>query len=227
MADSEWESIRKKSSNRIRYGIGIGIPVVLLAGFLFYNNRDLFNSSILNEDAVKQSDTTLEKSLPDSIAGNEVKHISVKLEDSTVKKTDSVTVSVIPEIKKTDSKKAFDKSSGKKIEVIDIPVTATTMPGSSLELSSVRCHTADKNGPILDLSVELKSAQGAIEKNILIMRDELRVLIQNVVRSKEVNTLSREQLKTEIIQSVNKYIGKDVFNELKFTEFKVEKVINK
>jgi hypothetical protein len=55
------------------------------------------------------------------------------------------------------------------------------------------------------------------------MRDELKVIVQSVVRGKDFGTLKKENLKNEIIGSVNKYIGKDVFGDLKFTEFKVEK----
>lgn len=229
MADSEWESIRKKTRNRIRYGVGIGIPVLLVAGFLFYNNRDLLGSSVQIEEAVKQSDSALVKSLPDSIPGKDPDdHKVVKQEskDSVLKKTDSVDVQVEPEIKKAAGKKAIDEPAGTTAEVIDTP-EAAVMPEAILELVSISCRTADQNGPTLSLSVALKSAQQHIDTKILGMRDELRVLIQNAVRSKEISTLSKEQLKTEIIQSVNKYIGKETFNDLKFTEFKVEKVIKK
>ncbi len=226
MADSEWESIRKKTRNRIRYGIGIGIPVLILAGFLFYNNRDLFNSSVQSDETVERADTAEMKSLPASAAVHDEdsnKSVSFESNDSVVKNTDNVTMSVASEIKKTENYKTVAASPDSKLKVIEVPKTVA-LSGTSLELSSIRCRTADQNGLVLDLSVELLSAKDAIEKKILIMRDELRVLIQNTVRSKEVNTLSREQLKAEIIESVNKYIGKEVFNNLKFTEFKVEKV---
>jgi hypothetical protein len=232
MADSEWESIRKKFRNRVRYSFGIGIPVLLLAGFLFYNNRDLFSNSVQNETTVKRSDTTLFiKSLPDSNVGHEVDQygrVSVTLRDSTVKKTDSAGLKMSPEIKKTAKKEAVEQTSGSsKPLVFDVPI-AEAISGTSLVLPSIRCRTADQSGLFLNLSVELKTVNdSAIEKKILVMRDELRVLIQNVVRGKEISTLSQEPLKTEIIQSINKYLGEEVFNDLKFTEFNVEKVIKK
>jgi hypothetical protein len=231
MADSEWESIRKKFRNRVRYSFGIGIPVLLLAGFLFYNNRDLFSNSVQNETTVKRSDTTFVKSLPDSNAGDagdQNGRVSDTMRDSTVKATDGAGGKTSPEIIKTANKDTVEKTSDNiKPAVIDVSA-AETISGSSLVLSSIRCHTADQGGPILNLSVELKSVHGgAIEKKILVMRDELKVLIQNVVRSKEISTLSQEPLKREIIQSINKYIGDEIFNELIFTEFKVEKVIKK
>lgn len=231
MADSEWESIRKKFRNRIRYGVGIGVPALLFAGFLIYNNRDLFSNSEQREVAVKPADTTLVESLPDSVIsdkGDLDKRVSDTIRDTAVKKQDIVAVKKVRENKKVIVSKAVEKASGNNPAVIDVPAVAETVPDISLEISSIRCRTADESGPILNLSIELKRVHGGtVEKKILIMRDEFRVLIQNVIRSKDVSTLNPEQLKTEIIQSVNKYIGKEVFNDLKFTEFKVEKVIKK
>jgi hypothetical protein len=232
MADSEWESIRKKFRNRVRFGVGIGIPVVLLAGFLFYNNRDLFSNSEQSEDAVKRADTTIVKSLTDTVVsdqGDQARHVIDSIRDTTVKKQDLVVVKKVHEDKKVIEKKVVEKSPGNNPAVINVPVIPVeTVPDILLELSSIRCRTADQNGPILNLSVELKRVHGgAVEKKILMMRDEFRVLIQNVVRNTDISTLNQEQLKTEIIQSINKYIGDEVFNDLKFAEFKVEKVIKK
>ncbi|HEX2957536.1 MAG TPA: hypothetical protein VHO70_11935, partial [Chitinispirillaceae bacterium] len=184
MADSEWESIRKKYSNRIRYGVGIGIPALLLAGFLCYNNRDLLCSAGQSENAADRPNSISKHTKSESIFGDEDHNRPERgmQKDSAVQIIDSVkTVQNASETKKTELKKTVEEFSDKKLLIEEDLVAETTTPGASLELSFIRCRTADHNGTVLNLSIELKSDHVEIEKKILIMRDDLRVLVQSVV----------------------------------------------
>jgi hypothetical protein len=216
MAESEWETIRKNSKKRIAYIAGISLPVVLIAGFFFYNNRDILSNNtekevITSSDSIQvvhhkqspemETDDSIEISDPDTFHSHSV--------------SDSTTV-VVSETKQ------LEIGSVPKTEpsVDNLPVAGTV---SSLELSSITCRTTDRSELQLLLSVQLIGSVPLINTRILMMRDELKVIVQSVVRGKEFGTLKKENLKNEIIGSVNKYIGKDVFGDLKFTEFKVEK----
>jgi flagellar basal body-associated protein FliL len=220
MAESEWETIRKNSKKRIAYIIGLSLPVLLIAGFFFYNNRDILSNNtekevIQSSDSIQveqheqspemENDDSIEISEPDTFHSHLV--------------SDSTPV-VVSETKR------LDLSSVPKVEpsVEKLPIAGSV---SSLELSSIICRTSDRNELQLLLSVQLIGNVPVIHKKILMMRDELKVIVQSIVHEMEFGTLKKETLKKEIIASINKYVGEDVFSDLKFTEFKVEKATKK
>lgn len=229
MADSEWESIRKKFNNLIIYWIGIGIPVLLLGGFFIYNNWDIINntdspkeySKKIDTDEIQHSDT-LSAEITSSADSSGIVQVAV---DVVPPQSDKVPTAV-SEAKKVKTDKGIESQSETKTIFIEETVSYERTV-SSLTLPSIRCHISDRNELLLLLSVQLLSDYPVLQSKIQAMRDEFRVIIQKIIRSRELSALNKELLKTEIIKSVNGYIGSDVFKDLKFTEFKIEKVIKK
>ncbi|MBN1602443.1 MAG: hypothetical protein JW915_12595 [Chitinispirillaceae bacterium] len=222
MADSEWESINKKVKNRIIYSIGVGIPVLLLCGFFIYNNWDIISTKtpegerkIVDTDEVQQA--RLSSAENNGTAGSS----GMMLVDSQGIPSQSHNVSAaISELQQVAENERFDSQSEK-----DILVTNRTV--SSLVISSIKCHTSDRNDLLLFLSVQLLSDIPVLESRVLVMRNEFKVIIQKIVRNSEFSLLNKELLKNDIIKSVNEYTGKEIFKDMKFTEFNIEKVTGK
>lgn len=222
MADSEWESINKKVKNRIIYSFGVGIPVLLLCGFFIYNNWDIINTkapegerNIVATDEVQRVglSSTENTGTADSSEMMHVDSLRMPLQSHHVP-------AAISKLQQVAENERLDLQSEK-----DTQVTNRTV--SSLVISSIKCHTSDRKELLLFLSVQLLSDVPALESRILAMRNEFKVIIQKIVRNSEFSSLNKELLKKEIIKSVNEYTGKEIFKDMKFTEFKIEKVTGK
>jgi hypothetical protein len=223
MADSEWELISKKAKNRIIYSIGVGIPVLLLCGFFINNNWDIINNKTPEDEKNNIVDVVdVPQNGPGSIEKTMIADSSgmVHVDSQGIPSQSNNVPAAISELQRVVKNESLESQSGKDTLVINRTL-------SSLIISSIKCHTSDRNDIQLLLSVQLLSDIPVVESRVLTMRNELKVIIQNIVRKSEFRSLNKELLKKDIIKSVNGYTGKETFQDMKFTEFKIEKVTGK
>ena len=204
MEGSEWESIRKSYKKRIVISFLISIPVFILSGIFFYNNRDFFRSNTLEEAASNQASSLTDSLMIDTLVEDSIKDKSTVLDSDS---HSSFVLEIQPEIKKVN-----DESTKPLLQ-------------SSVILPRIECWTFDRRDLKLVMSLELYFQGHKSDKDIAVMRNDLKVVIQRLVSGKELNSIKKEILKSEIIHSVNDMLGTDFFKDLKIVDFKIEKVI--
>ncbi|MFW6244530.1 MAG: hypothetical protein ACOC36_01455 [Fibrobacterota bacterium] len=100
-------------------------------------------------------------------------------------------------------------------------VQQISQPGS-LVLSEIKCKIAGRNDLEVILTVEIFFNNDALYQEVLFKRDDLKVMVMDVMRHKEFGAVKTETLRTEILDALNEVLEAGELERIDIRDFRVE-----
>jgi flagellar basal body-associated protein FliL len=94
----------------------------------------------------------------------------------------------------------------------------------SVMLPDIRCALRDRQTLKVALSLELIMADGSFKREILLKRENLKVMVQKVIADKTLDELIVDSLRIETKKAMNKLLGKNIISDVEFRDFRIDKV---
>lgn len=199
MSEKTWLEIRKKRTRR--YVFFFLVLAVAAAAVFVRNNRDMFFSS--SRAAAK----------PEAIISvSDAPKDSAKETRITHQRTDAnVPEKAVPLVQRQEEKKPPPP------QVAAKTVTSVLLPG-------IQCTLRDRGALKVVISLELFLADTAFKREVLLKRENLKVMVQKVVASKTVEELVVDSLRSETKTTMNKLLEKNIIEDIEFRDFRIDKV---
>jgi hypothetical protein len=67
-------------------------------------------------------------------------------------------------------------------------------------------------------------ADGSFKREILLKRENLKVMVQKVISNKTLDELIVDSLRIETKKAMNKLLGKNSITDVEFRDFRIDKV---
>ena len=74
------------------------------------------------------------------------------------------------------------------------------------------------------VSLEIFVAQEPLKREVLLKRENLKVMVQKVISGKTVNELIVDSLRVQTKDAMNRILEHGVIDDVKFRNFRIEKV---
>jgi flagellar basal body-associated protein FliL len=101
---------------------------------------------------------------------------------------------------------------------------ATTV-NESVPLERITCRLMDKSQPSIRLSLALSfPANGALKQEILVKRDNLKIMVQKTLSAKSLDDMVVDSLRRGLLSCLNSVLENGAITDIEFKEFRIEKV---
>jgi flagellar basal body-associated protein FliL len=204
MPEKTWLETKKKRTG----WYVLFILIVAVAGLAVFvrNNREMFfpkADSPKQEAVFSLSDTpkVAPKDLPKDEPASRPEKTQDKAGPDVKNKPAQVTGSVTPEALPDKSNAIY-----------------------SVMLPDIRCALRDRQTLKVALSLELIMADGSFKREILLKRENLKVMVQKVISNKTLDELIVDSLRIETKKAMNKLLGKNSITDVEFRDFRIDKV---
>jgi flagellar basal body-associated protein FliL len=94
----------------------------------------------------------------------------------------------------------------------------------SLLIDGISCKLNDREALTVLLSIELFFPAGALKKEILLKRDNLKVMVQKTILGKSMHELIVDSLRTQMKRAMNRILEKGTIIDVEFRNFSIDKV---
>jgi flagellar basal body-associated protein FliL len=92
-------------------------------------------------------------------------------------------------------------------------------------LGDITCRLADRSKPVLRLSIEMYFPDDpGFAHELLLKRDNLKVLVRKVLSTKFLDDLVVEKLRMELRNVLNGILEKGQISDIEFRDFRIDKV---
>lgn len=245
MTESSWESSRKTQKKRLVAGCLIAIPLMIIGAILYLNNRDYFSSAAgftpmlpkQTGDSVAQS--MLLGTLPPPVSSptteDTVKQNKVKPEspDKPIMEKKHVTSTVsrnnmqqtftsVVEAPGVPDQKAPSNT------VVNLTESSVKKTNSSerysIEITEIPCQIESRKDLAITLSLELFFEDASDQLQLLIRREDLKVMVMLAVRKNELSEMKKELLESQLLKSTNSIFERPVITAVAVRSINVEKV---
>lgn len=212
MPEKTWLETRKK---RTRWYVVFFLIVAVAGAAVFIrNNREMLLSK---SEAAKQeaviSISDAPKSVPKEDLKDEQKSEQKGEPASRPEKTQAV----------PDMKKAHDDNVNKQ-NVKQLPETQSKAPASSVLLPDIKCSLRDRGAFKVVISLELFMADDSFKREVLLKRENLKVMVQKVLAAKTLDELIIDSLRSETKTAINTLLEKNTISDVEFRDFRIDKV---
>ena len=106
-------------------------------------------------------------------------------------------------------KKAHDDDTDKQ-NVKQLPETPSRAPASSVLLPDIKCALRDRGAFKVVLSLELFMADDSFKREVLLKRENLKVMVQKVLAAKTLDELIIDSLRSETKTAMNALLEKNM-----------------
>jgi len=202
MPDSQWLNHRARKKNYlwliiIIAAIGIG------AGIFIRNNSEIF----VAPDAQKKEPVSSE---PPKVAPTPAPRSAIPV----------IAPERVPQTPRPPAKASPEKSEAGSRQVAAAPNAA-----GAVSLNGITCKLMDKTRPSMRLSLSLVFPKNhELEQEILMKRDDLKIMVQKTLASKSVDEIKRDSLKKDIKSALNPLLENGAITDIEFKEFRIDKV---
>lgn len=214
MTEQNWDASRRAFRKRINIFLSILIPLVIVSGVIFYNNRDVLFENTLNADTpVKKRDGSIEtKSVhkPAVVKSDTVKK-TVAVKSDTVKNSVSV---------KLDNEKKNDTILAGSVSKLDNKLKMR----DSVRISGIDIIPEDRKDVIIELTLELFFEDVDLCSEILLRREEIRVISRNILRNRSLNEIKKKLIEPELRDAISLIFDNKNLNDVKILRLQIEKV---
>lgn len=189
MAESNWDASRRKRHKRISVVLFIVIPLAIVGGIIYYNNRDVVLIKPGNQVVsvkVKQIDSV----------GEDTKIRASEVVDKTL------TDSIIAEPVSDSEKKSYD----------------------SLRVSGIEFRPVDRPDVMLRLTLMLFFSDNNLRSEILLRREEIRVITRKVIHNLEFGAIRKETVEPQVCFAIRKIFENKNLVDVKIADIQIEKV---
>lgn len=210
--DSSWEAARQKRRKRIQSFFFFFLPLAIILAIILNNNRDLLNDGHLQ--TVKKNNLPVVKEPPvvrDSESVNS-RHAmirdSVKVSQKAPEPCSTQKSKTVLSLKTgTDSgmvKTSIDKNTGsKKKEDLTAVQPVKSPEVLTASLPGIECWVNDRKDLRIILDLEVQFSDELMRKEILLKRDDLKVLVKKTLSKKNLGEVKKEQLRVELTDVMN------------------------
>jgi flagellar basal body-associated protein FliL len=196
MSEQNWLESRKKSSRR---SVTLTVILIIVASALFIfirNNRELFFSS--HERLSHAADNP-----PAAMSG---------------RAADKSVVQPKPDREDLPADRSGDTVSDKKSTHQDSGVF------DSVTIPDFACRLRDNDALRVILSLKLIVPSAAVRHEVLLKREELKLLVQKTVAEEYMNELTADSLRERAKRTMNRIIDRPGIRDVEFRNFSIEKV---
>ena len=213
MSEGTWLGQTKKRYNAWWITLIIAAAVTA-AGIFFHNNSDiLWGRKVLHNEAGKET-----------VAPDSAKSGSLPLVAAATSRTIAAK-KLLPDEEKSVDTANLRQISAAATSPSDQGGAAGEKTSSKMALGEITCRMADKKRPALLLSLELRfDDDPGFARELLLKRDNLKVMVRKVMSSKLPEDLVVEKLKPELKDALNGILEKGKIADIEFNEFRIDKV---
>jgi hypothetical protein len=208
MSETSWELHQKRRILSWKLLI-ILLLLAGVAGIIIYNNRDFILGKAVSEH---------------EITTQTVSSAKISQHPKNIEKTAQPVVVMVksPPVLKTGSKPERQKEAG--ISTRDSGRANNSGVGDSIILSDVACRVSGRNDVRVHLSLVLYVATTRQRHEIMVQRDALAVMVQNVVRGQELETLRIGTLRPLFLKAMSAVLDTMTLTDIKLRNISIEKV---
>jgi flagellar basal body-associated protein FliL len=94
----------------------------------------------------------------------------------------------------------------------------------SVTIPDFACRLRDGGALRVVLSLKLIFPSSALKREILLKREDLKVMVQKAIAEKSMNELNVDSLRGQAKRAMNKILEKAVISDVEFRNFSIEKV---
>ncbi len=194
-----WEesSAKKKTAPII-----IAVCLLFIVGLLIYNNVDIFFSKT-SAESKEVAEPEPEEKQPVNVEQSSAAEKSLKKQSKPTSSNQSE-----PKKSATPTKKSVPKKSIHQ----DTPLVW-------VELPNIKCMLADKDNFYIVLAVKLYFKGEELRKEIYFNREDIKIRIQQLLRSKKHEQVVVKTLKEEIQSEINSILTKGQLSKIEVTQF--------
>jgi flagellar basal body-associated protein FliL len=202
MSESAWLNHQQKRKNYL--WLVLIIAAVCIAAVLFIRNNSEIIGDSLHAAAVPQ------KSEP----------VVVPQQNTSVPKTPETVQKVQPAAAKLQPTQGV-----KSVLPQALAAKAAEVARGSVPLTGITCRLIDKSQPSVRLSLLLVfPANKALEQEVLIKRDNLKIMVQKTLATKSMDDMVVDALRKDIRSGLNSILENGALSDIEFKEFRIDKV---
>jgi flagellar basal body-associated protein FliL len=224
MSDGTWLGQTKKRNNAL-WIILIVVAAVGAAAIFLHNNSDiLWGKKGLAKEAIETSPAVRSSTAP---AAPETGPESAPREAPAA--ADTAAPKARPAIRATPGiPAASDRTPQTSAAASPAAVAARPtrdIGTASMVLGDITCRLADRSKPVLRLSIEMYFPDDpGFAHELLLKRDNLKVLVRKVLSTKFLDDLVVEKLRMELRNVLNGILEKGQISDIEFRDFRIDKV---
>jgi flagellar basal body-associated protein FliL len=206
MSEKTWLETRKKKSRR--YVIVFLVFAVAAAAIFIRNNRELF----LSKSGVAKQEAVISISdVPKVMPKNVQKDSAPAVLTGTVAPGVTALEKAAPDVQKQNNNTS--------------PAAPAMAPmAASVLLPDIKCAVRDRGALKVVLSLELFIADDSFKREILLKRENLKVMVQKVLSTKTLDELIVDSLRSQTKTAMNKLLEKSMITDVEFRDFRIDKV---
>ena len=98
------------------------------------------------------------------------------------------------------------------------------MKTDSVTISGIACRLRDGKALRVVLSLELLFPSGPLQREVLLKRENLKVMVQKIIAEKSMDELTVDSLREQTKRAMNRILEKGSISDVIFLNFSIEKV---
>ena len=94
----------------------------------------------------------------------------------------------------------------------------------SVTISDFACRVREKGALRIVLSLKLVFSSAGLKREVLLKREDLKVMVRKIIAAKSINELNIDSLRDQTKRAMNRILEKTVITDVEFRNFNIEKV---
>jgi flagellar basal body-associated protein FliL len=204
MPDSQWLDHHGKRKKYLWLVI-CGAAVCIAAGLFIRNNSDILLAAHAQKKEAARQAPAAPAALRQPVSDRQSPAALTKKNEQPVKQPPARGVKESPE---TGS--------------MDKPVLSAVR---AVSITGISCKLIDKSRPSILLSLSLVFQETReLEREILVKRDNLKIMVQKTLASKSLDDMVKDSLRKDIKSALNPLLENGAITDVEFKEFRIDKV---
>jgi len=210
-SDTSWEAAVQKRRKRMQSIFFFFIPLAIIIAIILNNNRDLLENG--QSQVVKKNNFSTTQESPVVKVSEPVNSRKVEIRDSLKLKPGAPepgltkTKEAVLPVKKVTDLQTVKTSKGKSVvskkESISAVQPVKLSSALTVSLQGIDCKVSDRKDLRITLDLDVQFSNEQMRKEILIKRDDLKVLVIKAMSKKSLSGINKEQLRGELIDAMN------------------------
>jgi flagellar basal body-associated protein FliL len=205
MPDSQWLNHHAKRKNYL-WLIVLGAAACIAAGIFIKNNSEIFYAPHAREKVQAPS-------VPPKVVVAPVSAAPVKLPEA------------VAESPEAGNQQAKAGSTVPRPQETKEPPAQGKDGDGEVTLNNITCRMVDKTRPSILLSLSLVFPKNQeLQREILMKRDDLKIMVQKTLASKSFADMIKDSLRKDIKAALNPLLERGAVTDVEFKEFRIDKV---
>jgi len=207
MPEPSW--LESRNNRNLRFRLVVPIMVLIAGLIFFYNNREVFFKK-------QDSRQIISKSLP-------VSALPVHRSEAPVAPEKDRTDTTPPKASQSLQQPQGVERPKNSISRADGSELPTVSERDTVNVSDIPCTLRGREGMRVVLSLELHMNSGTVKKEVLLKRENLKVMVQKVLAAKTLDELIVDSLRAQTKTAMNGILDRGAITDVTFRNFRIEK----